>query len=420
MHRLFSRTRICAAIVFLASTGVLVGGAVARSATPKPKPKPKPLPALIVSPTGNDRAACTQAAPCLSIDAAYRRAQAGQTVRLEPGTYPRQRIRADATKNGVKKRVVVAPSAAGVSLPRISVDAGAGHIEFRNFVLGDGWDVGDADDGAPATDIVFRNITAVVFRIENAASVSVLGGSYGPAVDRTPQIKVYNPGNQYLPTDILVDGVLFHDFTRSNRSVHTECLQVYAGLRVTIRRSRFTNCDGTGDLALTTLSSTRLQDVLVENNWFDRRGDATAAIQADISVERLVFRYNSATKPLVFTRCTQTQCGSARLVGNYMPWNPSTCTVTATYAHNVFSGGTCGPTDVAVSSLAFANADGFDLHLARQSPALCRGDWSNHPKVDIDGQARPAKLRPDAGADQQPKRRTDPKVLRRCKVRPKA
>jgi len=412
MQRLSSRARVRVAIVLLASVALAAVGA-ARSATPKP------LPTLVVSAAGADQAPCTKAAPCNSINAAYRRAQPGQTVQVDPGLYLQQRIRPDLTKTGAKKRVIVTASA-GALIPRISVDVGVSHVEFRNFVLSDGWDVGDDDSGAPSSDIVFRNVTAQVFRIENAAGVSVIGGSYGPAVDRTPQIKVYNPGDQYLPTDILVDGVVFHDFTRSDKSVHTECLQVYAGQRLTIRRSRFTNCDGTADLALTTLSSTRLMDVLVENNWFDRRGDAPYAVQADISVERLVFRYNSATKALAFTRCTKSLCGSARLVGNYMPWNPSTCTATASYAFNVFSGGTCGATDMAVPALAFVNADGFNLHLAKKSAALCRGDWGNRPSVDIDGQKRPVKLRPDAGADQQPKKRTDPRVPRRCKVRPRA
>jgi hypothetical protein len=393
---------------------VFAGGVGARARAVAP-----PKANYFLSPAGADRNPCTRQAPCLTLTRGYAVAKPGQVVELADGTYPVQTLRPDGSEATAGARIFFRPQkGAAAHILRLSIRPGVRGIEFVRLDFPQGWAAGEDDSGVPASDVVFRNTTGQIFWVMNVSGLKVVGGSYGPAVDRAPQIKVYNPGDQYSPTDVLIDGVTFHDFTRSNSSVHTECLQVYAGLRVTIRRSRFTNCDGTGDLALTTLSSTRLKDVLVENNWFDRRGDAFAAVQADLSVEGLMFRYNSATKPFFLTRCTKSQCGSATLIGNYMPYNRSTCAAVVTYYYNVLKGGTCGPTDLAVPAFSFVDEAGFDLHLATGSAALCRGYWFNRPAVDIDGQKRPAKLRPDAGADQQPKRLKDKHLPRRCRVKP--
>jgi hypothetical protein len=124
-------------------------------------------------------------------------------------------------------------------------------------------------------------------------------------------------------------------------------------------------------------------------------------VQADGSVEDLLFRYNSATKSLAFTGC-EAGCRPARVIANVMPWNNSMCAPGVSYAHNVLQGGRCGPTDKEVPSLGFADPAGFDLHLAAGSPARCAGDPAAAPETDIDGRRRASGRRPDAGADQAP------------------
>ena len=42
-----------------------------------------------------------------------------------------------------------------------------------------------------------------------------------------------------MPTNILIDGVYFHDIVRTNPAAHTECLQIMAGNGIVIRNSRF-------------------------------------------------------------------------------------------------------------------------------------------------------------------------------------
>lgn len=356
---------------------------------------------LFVDPRGSDAAPCTRQRPCAGLQRAYTLARPGEVVEVAAGRYPEQVVGPRRRGRGAARRVVVRPApGARVRIQRLVLESGVADIEFRGLAFPEGWIAGESDDGAPAENVVFRRTSGSRFSIENARGVRVLGGSYGPSVDDTSQIKVANPGAAAEPTDILVEGVRFRDYTRSTDDIHTECLQIYAGRRVTIRRNRFTNCDGTGALALTTLDSTRLRDVLVENNWFGDRGDALFAVQIDESVERLVFRYNSALEPVIFTECTKSRCGSARVLANALPFNPGMCSDVAAYAHNVLLGGTCSAADVSVRSLGFVDPAGFDLHLRASSPAICRGDPGEAPAVDIDGRPRSATRRADAGADQ--------------------
>lgn len=377
-----------------------------------------PNASYFLSPQGSDRGRCTRRAPCRTLDRAYHLAKRGEVIELAAGSYPSQEISGKRTGARGKGRAVFRPaSRARVEVNRLSILPGVANAEFVRLDFPEGWAAGEGDTGSPARNIVFRRTSGRLFAIENVARLSVLGGVYGPSVDAPSQIKVYNVGNTYRPTDVLIDGVLFRDFTRSGSDVHTECLQVYAGLRITIRNSRFTNCDGTGALALTSFAKTSLRGVLVENNWFDERGDAFYAIQADQSVKEIVFRYNSATKSLVFNDCDKQDCGSARVVGNYMPWSHALCARSVTFSRNVFQGGRCSSTDYRVGRLNFVDAVGFDLHLRRGSAAVCRGDWKELPRRDIDGQVRPRKYRPDAGADQLPKTTSRKGLPRRCRLK---
>jgi hypothetical protein len=393
------RTLLALTVVGSAALALGADGYLSSSAG-RPAAKRKPA-SVFLSPAGSDQAGCTRKAPCRSLGRAYRRARPGQIVELAAGDYPEQSIDPAAGRPPAGRTVIFRPARGQrANVGRLSIEAGVRGIELRDLHFPDGWEVGPADDGDPAADIVFRRTSGTVFNIMNGRRVRVLGGSYGPSVDTPAQIKVYNPDSANGPEDVVVSGVRFHDFTRSADDVHTECLQIYAGLRVTIRGNRFSNCDGTGSLALTTVGQSRLRDVLVENNWFDDRGDAFYSVQADQSVENLVFRYNSSLKAMTFTECTRDACGTAQVVANLMPFNGGACVDSATYERNVFQGGRCGSSDMRVSRLGFVDPSGFDLHISRGSPALCRGAEASLPRTDIDGQRRGRSRRPDAGADQ--------------------
>jgi len=48
----------------------------------------------------------------------------------------------------------------------------------------------------------------------------------------------------------------------------------------------------------------------------------------------------------------------------------------------------------------FVSPGALDLHLLAGSGAIGAGDPANYPALDIDGQARPMGVAPDAGADE--------------------
>jgi hypothetical protein len=86
--------------------------------------------------------------------------------------------------------------------------------------------------------------------------------------------------------DILFDGVLWHDMTRSDTSWHTECLQFAGGTRVTFRNNVWRNC-AVFDLSLTQYSgSGSPTSFTIENNFF-----GTAASGGYYSFDTNAWRY---------------------------------------------------------------------------------------------------------------------------------
>jgi hypothetical protein len=164
---------------------------------------------------------------------------------------------------------------------------------------------------------------------------------------------------------------------------------------ITIRNSRFNNCDGTGDIGITNGPH---DNVTLENNFLGKAGDAYFAIQITKNIRNLVMRNNSASKAVIFS--DSDSGGPYLFEGNYMPYNASTCASGVTYRNNVLRGGTCGPTDFLVGALRFVDENGFDLHLAADSEAIGRGNPGSFPGTDIDGESRPMGGTPDAGADE--------------------
>ena len=207
---------------------------------PTPPPAGSPPPpgsGLMVSLSGSDRNACTTSAPCATFDRAYHQAAPGQAVYVAGGSYPGQRINVDTQKNGAGADVVFLPAGtATVKLAGVSI-AGS-HVELRN--LQTRWSVVPG-----ANSVTLRNVIADgAISITGASNVSVLGGQvYSPVpVSSDPVIaSLYG----LVPTNILIDGVTFHDFRDVGPGAlhHIECLQVGAAINLTIRNSTFYNCD---------------------------------------------------------------------------------------------------------------------------------------------------------------------------------
>jgi hypothetical protein len=347
---------------------------------------------LYVAPNGADASPCTRAAPCASLDRAYHAARPGQTVLMAAGTYPRQDIGADASKTSQQDVVFQPAPGARVILSDLNVKAR--HLELRNVTIHQFWTT-----DVSVSDVTMRNIVAYGFIINSSRDVRVIGGSYGPAVDDKPQVAAW-PDN-IEPRNILIDGVSFHDFTRSDGAIHTECLQFGSGDGLVLRNSRFRHCDIMNVHFGHWGSTPDPRNIVVENNFFSTSTDAAGnetyySLMLRGAWNNSLIRNNSATQPIV----VNVYGGGAkniRMIGNVAP--ATACDSRVTYSHNVWVGRKCGPTDRNVSDAGFVDAAKLDLHLKPTSPAIGAGDPKSFPARDIDGQRRPMGA-VDAGADE--------------------
>jgi hypothetical protein len=352
-------------------------------------------PSLFVARTGSDTNRCTAAAPCATMTRAYAVARPGQVVQVAGGTYRRDETFPARPGPRSTRAVVFQPAPSAKVVLTREVFVSARNIEFRDMAFTDGWTV-----QAGANNITFRNIAAKGIFVLSASNVRVLGGSVGPGLDYHPIVGATTPTP---PRNVLFDGVLFHDWRRSKPEVHTECLQIGAGDGVVIRNSRFRNCD-VMDIHVTHYGpAPETQNVTLENNFFSEATDGGFfSIQTGV-YRNLLVRHNSFAQALLMFPTNGPNVG-VRVIGNVGP--APTCVPGVTYRHNVWDGRTCGSTDVDAPS-GFVNAAKGDLHLRPGSAAIDRGDPANHPRRDIDGDARPAGKRPDAGADESAARRKE-------------
>ena len=126
-----------------------------------------------------------------------------------------------------------------------------------------------------ANTITLRNITSpgAIYITGGATNISIIGGQvYSPVpVSTDSQIaSLYGKA----PTNILFDGVSFHDFRDigPGNLHHIECLQVGAAVNLTIQNSTFQNCE-THDLFIRSWgfvnnSPYPLTNILIKNNTF--------------------------------------------------------------------------------------------------------------------------------------------------------
>ncbi len=360
-----------------------------------PPPPPPSAASVFLSPSGNDAAACTVAAPCRTLGRGYRVAAPGQIVQVAAGSYAGGTISPDASKASATQRVVLqpAPGAAVTVTSELLIDAK--HIEFRDMTMSSGWQT-----LAQAADVLMEDIDAKHFFITSSQGVTVRGGRVGPGVDYHP---IIGASNATPPRNVLVEGVLFHDWTASNSSVHTECLQIGAGDGITIRGNRFVRCAQTGNMHVTHWGeSPRTRNVTIENNFYSTTIGGYYALQA-YAIDNLLIRNNSATQG--FLIMPSGPVNNVRLVANLAPMPSYACVSGVQYRNNVWFDASnpakCGTTDhgAATSDPGFTNAAAGDLHLVASSPALGRGNAADGSVTDIDGDARDAGT-PDAGADE--------------------
>jgi hypothetical protein len=366
---------------------------------PPPPPGPPPLPpaSVFMTPSGSDSSPCSQAQPCRSFNRAYRVAAPGAVVEVAGGSYPGQTISPDPAKTSPND-VVFRPAAGAAVTIAGELDANGSHFELRNMTIN------QANFPSSADDVTFRSIVNHGMWMQGAINISIIGGEIScPTCNFHSHLQ--NGGGR-APTNILFDGVDFHDW-HSQAGEHVECLQILGGDGITIRNSVFRSCGtanggqgATADLHLQAYGTPAPKNILLENNFFYPGGNMFPIQGEDFA--NFDLRYNSISGPILIYDVPSSPGTGMDFVGNVM--QASACTpqnngVPINWRYNVIFGGSkCGSTDKAAAA-GFVNANS-NLHLAAGSAALNAGDPTSYPGRDIDGQGRPAGGAPDAGADE--------------------
>jgi hypothetical protein len=387
---------------------------------------------LYIAPQGSDGGTCSQQAPCASLDRAYQVAAPGDVVEVAGGTYPDQRLSLDPSKTS-EDDVVFRPA------PNASVVTG--ELDFggrpaptaASHVTIDGqgrWASGDVlfflrDPSRPASDITLENLKlqrdSGVF-IHGADRVTLRNVEIGPSCCGTDGMNLTpdDVGDVHRDvTNLLLDHVTIHDIVRlcaqdktapptchDVPEAHTDCIQAWSGVNVTIRDSRFFNCSTSSLLVEGGFGGT-VSNWTVENNMFGPSAENSVNFIFFVGNQPGLVRgtsrvaYNSLAGSIKADPEAFAPGAGIDVVGNITIVGGG-CSEGLRYSHNLFTDGKrCGPTDRSGNAAFVSNTPyGTDLHLEPTSAAIGAGDPRVHPTADIDGDPRPRRRAPDAGADQ--------------------
>jgi hypothetical protein len=358
---------------------------------------------LFIAPNGADAGRCTRLAPCASLDRAYALALPGATVLLAGGRYGAQTIRNRGGRTGPK--VVFQPATSARVTVAGELTVRATNLELRRLTLD------DLELPREADRVTLRNVKNHGFWIEGASNITFAGGEV--SCGRCPFHPFLVDGGApdfRPPSNIVFDGVTFRDWQTAEPDQHTECLQILAGNKITIRNSVFRDCgtaDGgrgaTANLHVSWLGrGPKTRNVLIENNFFYASGNTYAINAGDWPNTDL--RYNSIVGPILIGGGWGDGT-PVELVGNIMRFsgcqatrNGSGTVSPLVHRYNVLEGGACHSTDRNAPA-GFVNP-AANLRLRTGSAAVNAGDPKSHPRRDIDGERRPKGGRADAGADE--------------------
>jgi hypothetical protein len=247
---------------------------------------------LYVSASGADSRQCTQSAPCKTFDRAYRVAAPGDTVLVQSGSYPDQRIDNDPAKSGERcdgYNVPVDVSGCVTFQPDAGASvtwAGGGITIIGNGVRLVGFDMGSGGVAINPGNVCRLPVTRGVILdglksagtgiyplvIDAAAYVADLNGNWQADGGAAIAHSCYN-GGWVEPTHLRFDHGWYHDVVQHTvgSSEHIECIHIDAADYVTISNSRFTNCAGYNvRISYEHPEVENVSHYLIENNFFGR------------------------------------------------------------------------------------------------------------------------------------------------------
>ncbi len=369
--------------------------------------------ALRLSPSGVDTNSCTAAKPCKTLNRAYKLATPGQTVELAAGTYTDTALSTDSSKTSAAD-VIFRPVAGATVTFSAQLHVFAQHLELRGMRFTSKLWIESSAADVTMRGNALKNFDLYSNGTQSSHDISFIGGSVGPSANENSRIASNGPSTSASPKNILIDGVDFHDFTVTPGSeAHVECLQVWAVDGLTIRNSKFRNCE-VFDIFLQKLpggAAATPSNILIENNFFDCCASGFYSIRladhAGTSWKNVTIRNNSLNKEI--NPDPSVPYSNVKIIGNVGPavkfWSGSTGAIQAKPAgvevdYNVWYAGSKVGSHDKVAASGFRNAAAVDFHLNAGAAAIDAGSPTGSPATDIDGDARPAGKAPDAGADE--------------------
>ena len=171
------------------------------------------------------------------------------------------------------------------------------------------------------------------------------------------------------PTNVLIDGVYFHDIQRATSADHTECLQIGAGINLVIKKQRVPAMFGSRSLlpSVASVPGGQLSNVTIANNFF-----GTTSIgfyngqfaRGYANCNNFVLRNNVMEQGWVFDCPSSNGTTDPTVANNYWIGEvPPACGVVGSWRANIFDTATqrpCDPTQKLVKTLKPMDVKGID------------------------------------------------------------
>jgi hypothetical protein len=274
-----SAMRVALAMGFVAAAMLVGERTVGAGASTTQSVGTAAAPQLVVSPTGDDQscARAVGARPCATFGRAYALARCGDIVGVSGGSYGQQLLARDDRKTGCSNPVLLEPLAgAAVTVDKIllgdffgSGTPGPSGVTVRKMA------VTEVSIWTPASEVTLDQIDGGSFVIQGARNVRILGGDWGPcdssgpSACRTQNFITDDTRLGQVSRDILIDGAVIHDYKITAPEDHFECLYMTGGTNITIRNTRFANCE-TYAIYLTPRPWAAFRNLVIERNRFGR------------------------------------------------------------------------------------------------------------------------------------------------------
>jgi hypothetical protein len=444
-------TTYAVASAIVAILAIVTAGAVAGRSATGPGTGPAPA-SLFVSPSGNDGAPCSRAAPCATWNRAYQRARPGTVIELAGGTYPGQLIASrpslrnlvpgcsvGATTNCIvfrpaARQTVLVDGTLNVHGSSVYVQGAASSslpIRSRTFnIKVTGHVATNADSETVYPDhVVFQGIDATNFGAFSAHDVTFRNMDVGPATITTNctiregdgiENKVgYGDGIEVVPRNVLIEGMLIHNQNADEGRFVGDChyggLFIVSANGLTIRNSAFSQNVVYNIQVQNFNQAPPPTNVTIENTLFgcavewlyvsDTRCDGQHDIQfnADSRFSNWLIRHNSFVGG-IGQYVPGASYSNFRVVGN-AGGRIQACFEGMSFAYNAWTEKKCSRTDRTIPRQPYVSAfpGSEDMRLAAGTPAraLVPPDARSRDlalTTDMEGRIRPLRFPRDAGA----------------------